>query len=50
MLDQPALSALLAFGGWPLKKRKVAEEHLEQQYLSPIQKVLSRDAYQITTR
>jgi hypothetical protein len=26
MLDQPALYALLAFGGWPRKKRKAAEE------------------------
>jgi hypothetical protein len=25
-LDQPALYALLAFGGWPRKKRKAAEE------------------------
>jgi hypothetical protein len=26
MLDQPALYALLAFGGWPRKKKKAAEE------------------------
>jgi hypothetical protein len=26
MLDQPALYTLLAFGGWPRKKRRAAEE------------------------